>query len=298
MKWRGRRQSTNVDDRRDQGGGGGGGGAPMPSIGTLLMLWPLVKPLLRSKLGLAIIGVGAIAYFSGFGNLSGLMGGGAQQAVTPQQDDEWAAFAKTVHADLESVWADIYTQHGARYTPTTLVLYRGSTRSGCGPASARMGPFYCPLDQKVYVDLSFFEELQSDLGARGEFARAYVLAHEVGHHIQNLEGILDQVDRAKQQAMGKGGKNALQVKVELQADCYAGLWANHAHSKYNILEEGDLESALTAAMAIGDDRLQKQSQGFAIPHTFTHGSSKQRASWFAKGAQSGRLEDCNTFASN
>jgi predicted metalloprotease len=291
MKWRNRAQSTNVDDRRSEGGRGGGG---LPSIGTLLFLWPLIKRLLRSKLGLVVLGLGAAAYLGGFINLSPFTGGGSP-ALDPQQEDEWAAFIKTVHGDLESVWSDVFAEAGMRYRPPTLVLYRGSTNSGCGPASARMGPFYCPLDQKVYVDLGFFDDLAHELGAKGDFARAYVLAHEVGHHIQNLEGTLDQVDMAKQQAWGEAGKNRLQVRLELQADCYAGIWANHAQRKFDMLEEGDLEEALVAAASIGDDRLQKQSQGFAIPHTFTHGTSKERATWFARGVKTGRIGDCDTF---
>jgi predicted metalloprotease len=291
MKWRNRAQSTNVDDRRSEGGRGGGG---LPSIGTLLFLWPLIKRLLRSKLGLVVLGLGAVAYLGGFINLSPFTGGGSP-ALDPQQEDEWAAFIKTVHGDLESVWSDVFAEAGMRYRPPTLVLYRGSTNSGCGPASARMGPFYCPLDQKVYVDLGFFDDLAHELGAKGDFARAYVLAHEVGHHIQNLEGTLDQVDMAKQQAWGEAGKNRLQVRLELQADCYAGIWANHAQRKFDMLEEGDLEEALVAAASIGDDRLQKQSQGFAIPHTFTHGTSKERATWFARGVKTGRIGDCDTF---
>ncbi|MFY9974649.1 MAG: neutral zinc metallopeptidase [Chromatiaceae bacterium] len=291
MKWRNRAQSTNVDDRRSEGGRGGGG---LPSIGTLLFLWPLIKRLLRSKLGLVVLGLGAVAYLGGFINLSPFTGGGSP-ALDPQQEDEWAAFIKTVHGDLESVWSDVFAEAGMRYRPPTLVLYRGSTNSGCGPASARMGPFYCPLDQKVYVDLGFFDDLAHELGAKGDFARAYVLAHEVGHHIQNLEGTLDQVDMAKQQAWGEAGKNRLQVRLELQADCYAGVWANHAQRKFDLLEEGDLEEALVAAASIGDDRLQKQSQGFAIPHTFTHGTSKERATWFARGVKTGRIGDCDTF---
>jgi hypothetical protein len=294
MKWRNRAQSTNVDDRRSEGGRVGGG---LPSIGTLLFLWPLIKRLLRSKIGLAVLGLGAVAYLGGFINLSPFTGGGTP-ALDPRQEDEWAAFIKTVHGDLESVWSDVFAEAGTRYRPPTLVLYRGSTNSGCGPASARMGPFYCPLDQKVYVDLGFFDDLAHELGAKGDFARAYVLAHEVGHHIQNLEGTLDQVEMAKQQAWGEAGKNRLQVKLELQADCYAGIWANHAQRKFDMLEEGDLEEALVAAASIGDDRLQKQSQGFAIPHTFTHGTSKERATWFARGVKTGRIGDCDTFGGN
>ena len=209
--------------------------------------------------------------------------------------DEQAAFIKTVLADTEAVWSSVFAQAGRRYPPPTLVLYRGSTASGCGNASANMGPFYCPQDQKVYVDLGFFTDMKEKYGAGGDFSQAYVLAHEVGHHIQNLEGTLEQVQMAKQQVLGKAKKNKLQVKLELQADCYAGIWANHAQQQFDILEEGDLEEALVAAAAIGDDRLQKQSQGFAIPHTFTHGSSKQRVAWFARGVKNGQLSDCDTF---
>jgi predicted metalloprotease len=265
-------------------------------MGTILFLWPVIKPLLRSKLGLAILGVGAVAYFGGFLSPSSFLGGGGSKVMDPQLDDERAAFIKTVHADTEAVWSEVFAQAGRRYPSPVLVLYRGSTVSGCGPASSRMGPFYCPEDQKVYVDLGFFDDLAHEYGASGDFAQAYVLAHEVGHHIQNLEGTLDKVERAKQRVFGEGKKNQLQVGLELQADCYAGVWANHAHRQFDILEEGDLEEALTAAAAIGDDRLQKQARGFAIPHTFTHGSSKQRAEWFARGVRNGDLNDCNTFA--
>ncbi len=289
MKWRDREQSRNVDDRR-LSSGRSGGGRGLPSIGTLMFLWPLIKPLLRSKMGLAVVGVGATAYFF----MPSIMSGGSSKPANEAKDNEQAAFIKTVMGDTERVWGKIFAQAGERYPSPTLVLYRGSTRSGCGPASAGMGPFYCPSDQKVYVDLSFFNDLKRKHGAGGDFAQAYVLAHEVGHHIQNMEGTLDKVQLAKQRARG-GQANQLQVMVELQADCYAGAWANHAQKQFNILEEGDLEEALNAAVSIGDDRLQKQAQGFAIPHTFTHGTSKQRAEWFAKGVKSGMLKDCNTF---
>jgi len=292
MKWRNRKQSSNVDDRRSQSGVGGG----LPSLGTILVLWPVIKRLLHSKLGLAILGIGAVAYFGGFLNLSSLTGGGGSHKVVDEGvDNEQAAFIKTVLADTEAVWSEVFSQAGRRYPPPTLVLYRGSSASGCGTASANMGPFYCPQDQKVYVDLGFFTDMKEQYGAGGDFSHAYVLAHEVGHHVQNLEGTLDQVQRAKQQVLGKAKKNKLQVKLELQADCYAGIWANHAQQQFDMLEEGDLEEALVAAAAIGDDRLQKQSQGFAIPHTFTHGSSKQRVEWFAKGVKNGQLSDCDTF---
>jgi len=289
MKWRDREQSRNVDDRRSSSGRSGGGRG-LPSIGTLMFLWPLIKPLLRSKMGLAVVGVGAAAYFF----MPSLIGGGSSKPVSEARDNEQAKFIKTVMGDTERVWGKIFANAGERYPAPTLVLYRGGTRSGCGPAQSGMGPFYCPEDKKVYVDLSFFDDLKRKHGAGGDFAQAYVLAHEIGHHIQNMEGTLDKVQRAKQRARG-GQENQLQVMVELQADCYAGIWANHAQKQFNILEEGDLEEALNAAVSIGDDRLQKQAQGFAIPHTFTHGTSKQRAEWFARGVKSGMLKDCNTF---
>jgi predicted metalloprotease len=291
MKWRNRKQSSNVDDRRNRTGEG----AALPSVGTILLFWPLIKRLMHSKLGLAILAIGAVAYFGGFLDLSSFTGGESTRTVNEAVDNEQAAFIKTVLADTEAVWSGVFDRAGARYPAPTLVLYRGSTLSGCGPASARMGPFYCPEDQKVYVDLGFFEDLKHEHGAGGDFARAYVLAHEIGHHIQNLEGTLEKVQRAKQQVLGDAQRNQLQVRLELQADCYAGIWANHAHRQFDILEEGDLEEALVAAASIGDDRLQKQTRGFAIPHTFTHGSSKQRVEWFTRGVKYGRISDCDTF---
>ncbi|MFW2439137.1 MAG: neutral zinc metallopeptidase [Arenicellales bacterium] len=292
MKWRKRKQSTNVDDRRSSTGGVR---RALPSVGTILFFWPIIKKLLHSKLGLAILGIGAVVYFGNFIDFSSLMGGGSSTPVNEELDNEQAAFIKTVHADTEAIWSKIFAQAEARYPSPTLVLYRGSTTSGCGPASSRMGPFYCPEDRKIYVDLGFFEDLKRQHGAGGDFAQAYVLAHEIGHHVQYLEGTLDKVQRAKQQVWGEAKKNQLQVRVELQADCYAGVWAHHAHAQFDILEEGDLEEAMVAAASIGDDRMQKQSQGFAIPHTFTHGSSKQRVEWFARGVKNGDLQDCNTF---
>ena len=288
MKWRDRKQSTNVDDRRSRSGGGRRG---LPSLNTLMFLLPMIKPLLKSKLGLAVVGVGAAAYFF----MPSIIGmGGNSKPADKKADDVQAAFIKTVHADTEKVWSKIFAQAGERYPVPELVLYRGGTPSGCGPAKAGMGPFYCPSDEKVYVDLVFFRELKYKHGAGGDFAQAYVLAHEIGHHIQNMEGTLDKVQRAKQRVSGSDD-NKLQVMVELQADCYAGVWANQAQKQFKMLEEGDIEEALTAAASIGDDRLQKQAQGFSIPHTFTHGSSKQRVEWFAKGLKSGMMRDCNTF---
>jgi predicted metalloprotease len=293
MKWRNRKQSTNVDDRRAQTGGAGS--AQLPSLGTIIFLWPVIRRLLRSKAGLAILGAGAVLWLGSSLNLGSLMGPGGHAAMSNPDEDELAAFVKTVLADTESVWSQVFADAGLRYPPPTLVLYRGATTSGCGSADSGMGPFYCPVDQKVYVDLGFFEDLRREQGAGGDFAQAYVLAHEIGHHVQNLAGTLDEVQKAQQRLRGDARKNQLQVGVELQADCYAGVWANHAHKQFDILEEGDLEEALTAAAAIGDDRLQKQARGFAIPHTFTHGSSKQRVAWFARGVKEGTLSACNTF---
>jgi predicted metalloprotease len=297
MKWKKWGKSRNVEDRRMSSGGGRG--FRLPSLQTLFFIYPLIKPLLRSKFGLMILGVGALAYFSGFNPLS-LIGMGGHSSSTPAtkseklQDDERAALASSVLSSTEQVWGDIFRQAGYRYTPAKMVLYRGSTHSGCGGASAQMGPFYCPNDQKVYVDLNFFDELKYKFGAHGgDFAEAYVLAHEIGHHIQNLQGTLDAVQRKK---MGFGKyDNALQVRVELQADCYAGVWAHHAQEQMPFLEEGDIDEALDAANKIGDDTLQKETQGYVVPDSFTHGSSKQRMTWFLRGLKSGDLRSCNTF---
>lgn len=270
----------------------------MPSLKTLFFLYPLIKPLLRSKFGIVLVAVGALAYFSGFNPLAFLDGGAGKTPANKMEkgkDDEQAAFMSTVLADTEDVWSSIFKQAGYRYIPPKMVLYRGSTRSGCGFAEAQMGPFYCPNDQKIYIDLGFFDEMRERFGASGDFAQAYVLAHEVGHHIQNLQGTLEKVEKAKQRSYGQKGQNALQVKVELQADCYAGVWANHAERMKGILERGDIDEALNAASAIGDDHIQKQTTGYVMPDSFTHGSSKQRMTWFYRGLKSGDLSSCNTF---
>jgi len=297
MRWEDRDQSSNVEDRRGSGGGSdnssGGGMRGMPSMGTLMFLWPIVKPLLKTKFGWAIIGVGAVAYMSGFNPLSLVTGQQkAPSTVNQQVDDKQARFISTVLHDTEEVWKTIYKEHGSTYREPKMVLYRGATKSGCGHASAQMGPFYCPADEKVYIDLGFFQELANKHNATGDFAQAYVLAHEIGHHIQNMEGTLNKVQKMKQQVSGQA--NQLQVRVELQADCYAGVWANHAHKRFNILEQGDVEEALQAASAIGDDTLQKQAQGYVVPDAFTHGSSAQRVEWFKKGITSGDIKSCNT----
>ena len=293
MKMDNEHESRNVDDRRSSSGSSRRG---LPSMGTMMMVWPLVKPLLKTKFGWAIIGLGAAAYFSGFNPLSLVgMGGGASAPVNKAQDEKQAVFIKKVLKSTEEVWNDVLPQYGMRYKEPVMVLYRGSTRSGCGHASAQMGPFYCPADQKVYLDLGFFDELARRHNAPGDFAQAYVLAHEIGHHIQNMQGTLDKVQSAKQSWGNSKKANALQVKVELQADCYAGVWANHAHKKFGILEKGDIEEALNAASSIGDDKLQREATGHVRPDAFTHGSSAQRIEWFRRGLASGDLRECNTF---
>ncbi|HHD81630.1 MAG TPA: hypothetical protein ENK82_04285 [Campylobacterales bacterium] len=293
MRWEDREESSNVEDRRGSSSSGRRMRG-MPSMGTIMFLWPIIQRLLKTKFGWAIIGVGAVAYFSGFNPLSMLGGNSNSAPVNQKADDLQKRFISTVLADTEKVWHPIFKEHGSRYKEPTMVLYRGSTRSGCGHASAQMGPFYCPADQKIYIDLGFFDELSKKHNATGDFAQAYVLAHEVGHHIQHLAGTLNKVQRMKQQAIGTTKANKLQVAVELQADCYAGVWAHHAHKRFNILERGDVEEALRAASAIGDDTLQKQAQGYVVPDAFTHGSSKQRVTWFRKGIESGDIRSCDT----
>jgi predicted metalloprotease len=291
------RESTNIDDRRESSGRGGRG---VPSMQTMMILWPIIKPLLRSKFGLFLIGAGVAAYFMGYNPLALLgMGGGSSAPLTKVQkveDEQRKVFISKILKSTEDVWTETLAKYGMRYTKPIMVLYRGYTRSGCGAAQSQMGPFYCPADKKVYLDLGFFDELANRHNSPGDFAQAYVLAHEIGHHIQDLEGTLDKVQKAKQSWGGNSSRsNALQVKVELQADCYAGAWAFHAQKKFKMLEPGDVEEALRAASAIGDDTLQKQAGQRVRPDGFTHGSSKQRVSWFRRGFESGDLRQCNTF---
>jgi predicted metalloprotease len=241
--------------------------------------------------------------------LSMLTGGGAgdvtqvdprgyeTQAPAPQvggAPDEQADFVSVVLADTEDTWDTLFAQAGRRYEPPTLVLFTDLVRSACGMAQAAMGPFYCPLDQKVYIDLGFYRDLQQRFRAPGDFAQAYVIAHEVGHHVQTLLGISQQVTEQRQR-MSQAQGNALSVRLELQADCLAGVWAHHADRSRQLLEEGDVEEGLNAAAAIGDDRLQRQTQGTVVPESFTHGSSEQRVSWFRRGLESGSVESCDTF---
>ncbi len=281
-------ESRNIEDRRASSGGG----MRLPSFGTMMMLWPVVRPLLRSKIGLAVVGIGLLAYMSGFNPFHHASAGSTNKRV----EDRRAHFVAKVLANTEKVWSAILSKYGMRYQKPKVVLYRGSTHSGCGGAMAQMGPFYCPVDRKIYVDLSFFDELARRHDAPGDFAQAYVLAHEIGHHIQNMQGTLDKVQRLKQSWGGNSARsNALQVRVELQADCYAGVWGHYAY-KQGLLDPGDAEEALRAASAIGDDTLQRQTQGYVRPDAFTHGTSKQRVEWFARGFKSGDLRACDTFS--
>ena len=293
MKWEGNRESDNVEDRRSDGGGqgfGGGGGlfgGRSIGIGTIVV----------ALVGGWIFGINPLT-------ILGLLSGGGSPAQVQQQqapaqrppaDDRAAKFVATVLADTEDVWKDVFAKGGSTYKEPRLVLFRGATQTACGQGQAAMGPFYCPGDQKVYIDLGFYETLTRKLGAPGDFAQAYVIAHEVGHHVQNLMGISGKMD-AMRGRVSKVEYNALSVKLELQADCFAGVWATEADAMAHILENGDIAQALNAASQIGDDRLQKRSQGYAVPDTFTHGTSAQRVNWFKKGLAAKSLNDCDTFS--
>jgi len=278
------RRSSNVEDERGSGGGGGFG---LPVIGG----------------GIGTLVILIIAALFGINPRSLLQQQPApqtQQRQAPSQPgatpaDPQADFVAAVLGDTEDVWHAYFKEHlGHDYQEPHLVLFSGATQSGCGFAQAATGPFYCPSDQKVYIDLQFYRELKERFQAPGDFAQAYVIAHEVGHHVQNLLGISEKVHAMEERASERQA-NALSVRLELQADCYAGVWANHAQKMKNILEPGDVEEALNAASAIGDDHLQMQSRGYVTPDSFTHGSSKQRVGWFKRGFESGDLENCNTF---
>ena len=280
------RESGNVEDRRGMRFPGGGGGMVVGGgLGTVVLL---VLALL--------FGVDPSVILSGGGGVApspSAIDGGAP-GTRPPADDPAGRFVSRVLAETEDVWTPAFEQIGRRYDPPRLVLYSGATQSGCGTAQAQVGPFYGPNDQRVYLDLDFLAQMQQGLGATGDFAAAYVIAHEVGHHVQNQLGVLDRVQQLKGRA-SEAQSNALQVRVELQADCLAGLWARRAQEARNILEQGDIEEGLNAAAAVGDDRLQRRARGTVQPETFTHGSSAQRVRWFRRGLESGRLDSCDTF---
>ncbi|HEU4851651.1 MAG TPA: neutral zinc metallopeptidase [Telluria sp.] len=283
MKWEGNRQSDNVEDRRGGGGGGGfrlGGGTL--SIGSIVI----------ALIGSLIFGVNPL-------QLLGMMEGGApatQQgpAPAPPASDREAAFVSTVLADTEDTWTKLFSEQGSAYQQPRLVLFSGRTPTACGTGQSASGPFYCPADQKVYIDLDFYRVMQERFKINGDFAQAYVIAHEVGHHVQHLTGIASKVDNARRSMSGTQG-NALQVRMELQADCFAGVWAHNADKARSILEQGDVDEALAAAAAIGDDALQRQQQGHVVPDSFTHGTSEQRSRWFKRGIESGQVDQCDTF---
>ncbi|MES2760357.1 MAG: neutral zinc metallopeptidase [Pseudomonadota bacterium] len=291
MKWEGNRESDNVEDRRGDGGGGGGGGGfgfggRSIGIGTIAI----------ALVGSYFLGVSPMTIIN---MLSG--GGGAvpvQQEQAPAQrppaSDTQARFVSTVLADTEDTWSELFRAQNAQYVKPKLVLFTGATATACGTGQSASGPFYCPGDQKVYIDLAFFRLMEQRFKVTGEFAQAYVIAHEVGHHVQHLLGIDEKV-AAVRQGGNERQANAASVRLELQADCFAGVWAFHANRSRSILEKGDVEAALTAATAIGDDTLQRQSQGTVVPDSFTHGTSAQRVRWFNKGIETGQFEQCDTF---
>ncbi len=284
MRWEGNRQSDNVEDRRAGGGGGGFGfGGKSIGIGTIVI----------ALLAWGVFGINPLTTI-------GVLGGAGSQVSqpapgqAPPANDQAAAFVSTVLASTEDTWTQIFRQGGAQYREPRLVLFRGATRTACGMGQSAMGPFYCPADQTVYLDMEFFDTLQRQLNAPGEFARAYVIAHEVGHHVQTLLGTTGKVDSLRGR-VSERENNALSVRMELQADCFAGIWANKSQQAKNWLEQGDLESAMNAAARIGDDHLQRQQTGMVRPDTFTHGSSAQRQRWFAQGFKTGSVQACDTF---
>ncbi|MEO9298273.1 KPN_02809 family neutral zinc metallopeptidase [Devosia alba] len=302
MKWRGRQQSSNIDDRRGQSGGlggspfgRGGGGFRMPTgggrggrggIGSLIGI--------VAVLGIIwlVTGQNPIDMLTGSGSSSSTSA--SSQAPASAEQAELRSFVGVVVKETEDLWTEVFAAQNQDYPEPVVVLFTGQVNTACGAADSRTGPFYCPGDQKVYIDLSFYDQLRDQFGAPGDFAQAYVLAHEVGHHIQNITGVLPEFN-SRRASMSQEEANAYSVRVELQADCYAGVWANYAGQE-NLLEQGDIEEALNAANQIGDDTLQKQMQGFAVPKTFNHGTSAQRKEWFERGFTTGNPGACDTFA--
>ena len=280
MDFRNGKESNNVEDRRGQGGRGLRGGG---------------------KIGIRTIVLALVAMYFGIDPsvvLNTAMTDPAPVESTqqrPEAENAQARFVSMVLADTEDTWRVIFQQGGATYREPKLVLYTGATRSACGVGQAEMGPFYCPADAKVYLDLAFFDELHHRFGAPGDFAQAYVIAHEIGHHVQNLLGISDKVQQARGRVSEREA-NLLSVRLELQADCLAGIWAHHANRSRSVLEAGDIEEGLAAASAVGDDHIQKRTQGYAVPDSFTHGSAEQRRRWFGIGLQEGRFQACDTFS--
>ncbi|WP_075215363.1 KPN_02809 family neutral zinc metallopeptidase [Mongoliimonas terrestris] len=309
MRWRGRRESNNVEDRRGDSGGGGlgrggfggrGGGFRLPTGGGGLRRagGPGIGFIIVAMIVLWLLGMNPLALLTG-GDLGGVLGGSSQMTSIEEDrprtgaDDEMSSFVRVVLAETEDTWATIFQAEGETYPQPRLTLFRDTFQSGCGFASAASGPFYCPADQKVYIDLAFYDELRRRFQAPGDFAQAYVIAHEVGHHVQNVLGILPEFNRLRAQ-MSEQEANAMSVRVELQADCFAGVWAHDAAQK-GLLEEGDIQEAMNAAAQIGDDAIQKRMQGYVVPESFNHGTSEQRQRWFNTGYRSGDWQGCDTF---
>jgi predicted metalloprotease len=292
MRWEGERQSDNVEDRRGRGGGFGGVGMRRGGIG--------IGTIVAVLLGGWLLGINPLEIL---GLIGGIDGGPAVQGPAPSAPgqhgvppaDPGGRFVSTVLASTEDAWTEVFRQGGARYQPPRLVMFTGATPTACGFGQSAVGPFYCPEDQTVYIDLDFYRMLQQRFNAPGDFAQAYVVAHEVGHHVQNLLGTMSKV-QSQRQRMSERQYNRLSVLLELQADCYAGIWARQSQQAKGWLEQGDVEEGLNAASQIGDDKMQMRTEGTVVPDAFTHGSSKQRVHWFRVGMQSSRLSDCDTFA--
>jgi predicted metalloprotease len=300
MRWEDFRRSDNIEDDRGGGGYAGGGGFRFPGRGGGLGIGTVIV------LGLVgwALGIDPSVLIGGAELING--GGSSYQepydrpARTETPTDRTGQFVAAVVGNTEDVWGKIFQEGGQQYRPPRLRLYSGAVQGGCGFAQAAMGPFYCPRDRRIYLDTSFFREIRDRFhgcaGKACEFAQAYVIAHEVGHHVQNLLGILPKASEAQQRAVSKAAANSIQVRIELQADCLAGIWANRSNQRWKTIEPGDVEAALQTASAIGDDRLQKQAQGYVVPDAFTHGSSAQRQRWFTVGLKEGKVSACNTFA--
>lgn len=291
MEWKGKRESANVEDARGQSSGGLGGGGGGGGLGLLMTIGRVFG---FKGIVVAVV-IGAVLWMTGLVDPGILLGGGpsggSQQVEVSPEDEERLAFVKVVMAGTEDVWTEEFARHGRKYELPAMKVYRGQTQTACGVGSAAMGPFYCPGDQKVYIDLSFYDELARTFKSPGDFAQAYVIAHEVGHHVQKLLGTSDKVAAMH----GRPDYNEYSVRLELQADFYAGVWANHS-KQYLSLDRSDIEEAMGAANAIGDDMIQKQQQGRVTPKAFTHGTAAQRMRWFKKGLDSGRIEDGDTFS--
>jgi len=307
MKWQRARQSQNVEDRRGggwrgEGNGGWRAGGRLPVRGGGLGIGGLIAVVLIGW----VLGINPVDMLGLLSQPPGSVPGASTPASIPGEppdpgasanaNDPQRAFVASILGDTEDVWGAMFQQNGEAYPAPTLVLFSGAVQSACGQATSAVGPFYCPGDRQVYIDLDFFQEMQSRLGGGGDFAEAYVIAHEIGHHVQTVTGASARVNEARRRGENVGGDGGLLVRQELQADCYAGVWAHHAQARHQWLEPGDIEEALNTATAIGDDALQRQARGVVVPDSFSHGTSEQRVRWFTRGFESGQPNDCDTFA--